>query len=62
MEYLGLEGGPPDFLRRFLVSRSTLVLNVPLSCVYATLTLFGLGFPTAHSTLVHFTDAQSLTP
>ena len=22
--YLGLEGGPPDFLRRFLVSRSTL--------------------------------------
>ena len=50
MEYLGLEGGPPGFPRDFSCPMVLWCYRCLLFVVYGTFTLFGLGFPAAHST------------
>ncbi len=60
---LRLGGWSPRLPTRFLVSRGTLVPDLYTKLfAYATFTLFGLGFPTAHSAKFILHSLWSATP
>ena len=52
-KYLGLGGGPPGFPQGFSCLVVLWCYSRLSPFTYATITLYGLGFPTAHSVRVH---------
>ena len=62
MEYLGLEGGPPGFPRDFSCPMVLWCRLSLLSFAYETITLYGHGFPSAHSAGHTLTLWRSTTP